>query len=113
MQVRPESLCGEKCQVVHQKPAPPLETLRSGDHPVIVDTIARMPSTKDTRVEEPDFAYISCDYCDVKTENWETEKHSICDTCQSSTIVWEYSQTPRLLRIFIQSTGISSHSHYG
>ena len=97
--------CGERCQV---KAAP--QSLRAASAP---DDPATMPPMKDTREEEPEFAYISCRYCDATTKNWETEKHSICDTCQSSTVVWDYSQPPRRLGICIQCTGISSHSYYG
>ena len=97
--------CGERCQAKGAH-----ESLRAAPAP---DDPATMSPIKDTREEEPEFAYISCDYCDVTTKNWETEKHRICDTCQSSTVVWDYSQPPRILGICIQCTGISSHSYYG
>ena len=93
------------CQV---RAAP--ESLRAASAP---DDLKTMSPIKDTREEKPEFAYISCDFCDVKTKNWETVKHSIFDTCQSSTVVWDYSQLPRILGTCIQCTRISSRSYYG
>ena len=46
------------------------ESLRAAPAP---DDLASMPPIEDTREEEPEFVFISCDYCDAKTENWETE----------------------------------------
>ena len=103
--------CGERCQVLTKQNQP--ETPESLRISAPSDIPAHISPIHDTREVEPDFSYISCDLCDTTIENWETVKHSICEICNTPTVVWDYSQPPRILGICMTCVGISSHSYYG
>ena len=103
--------CGESCQVLTKQKHP--ETPESFRISMPSDYHALPSPIHDAREDEPQLSYISCNHCYITTENWETVEHSLCEICNTPTVVWDYSQPPRILGICMTCVGISSHSYYG